>query len=257
MAGVTHPADPRRAPDDQRRPVPAARRARGRDLLPDRPRHGHLLLRAPARRRHGGRLLRPPRDPATTPRTSPRSSSPSSRRPSCRSPPTTSTRSSSRPYELMPDAARRRGRRDPLRHQRPALADLRRLPDPRRDAEVKGLWSAAAVWIKEGPGVGRAVAEWMTDGHSEIDVHHSDIARFYPHQRAASTSGCAPPSRSTRPTGSSTRPSSTSPTATSGSRRCTSAQQKLGAVFFETAGWERPFWYESNAGPARASTATP
>ena len=26
------------------------------------------------------------------------------------------------------------------------------------------------------------------------------------------------------------------------------SQQKLGAVFFETAGWERPFWYESNAG---------
>ena len=49
--------------------------------------------------------------------------------------------------------------------------------------EVKGLWSAAAVWIKEGPGVGRAVAEWMTDGNPEIDIHQSDIARFYPHQR--------------------------------------------------------------------------
>ena len=47
---------------------------------------------------------------------------------------------------------------------------------------VKGLWTASAVWIKEGPGVGRAVAEWMTHGHSEIDIHHSDIARFYPHQ---------------------------------------------------------------------------
>ena len=50
------------------------------------------------------------------------------------------------------------------------------------ESEVKGLWTAAAVWIKEGPGVGRAVAEWMTHGHSEIDIHHSDIARFYPHQ---------------------------------------------------------------------------
>ena len=27
--------------------------------------------------------------------------------------------------------------------------------------EVKGLWSVAASWIKEGPGIGRAVAEWM------------------------------------------------------------------------------------------------
>ena len=26
------------------------------------------------------------------------------------------------------------------------------------------------------------------------------------------------------------------------------SQKKLGAVFFETVGWERPFWYESNAG---------
>ncbi len=30
--------------------------------------------------------------------------------------------------------------------------------------EVGGLWSVAASWIKEGPGIGRAVAEWMTDG---------------------------------------------------------------------------------------------
>ena len=51
------------------------------------------------------------------------------------------------------------------------------------ESEVDGLWTAAAVWIKEGPGVGRAVAEWMTDGHSEIDLHHSDIARFHPHQK--------------------------------------------------------------------------
>ena len=50
------------------------------------------------------------------------------------------------------------------------------------ESEVKGLWVAAAVWIKEGPGVGRAVAEWMTHGHSEIDISHSDIARFYPHE---------------------------------------------------------------------------
>ena len=50
------------------------------------------------------------------------------------------------------------------------------------ESHVKGLWTAAAVWIKEGPGVGRAVAEWMTHGYSEIDVSHSDIARFHPHQ---------------------------------------------------------------------------
>src|SRR6188508_2265396 len=50
-------------------------------------------------------------------------------------------------------------------------------------SEVKGLWSCAAVWIKEAPGIARAVAEWMTHGWSEIDLHGSDIARFYEHHK--------------------------------------------------------------------------
>src|SRR5438034_2279297 len=50
--------------------------------------------------------------------------------------------------------------------------------------EVKGLWSAAAVWVKEGPGVGKSLAEWMTRGESEIDLQSSDIARFHEHQRS-------------------------------------------------------------------------
>ena len=49
--------------------------------------------------------------------------------------------------------------------------------------EVRNLWSAAAVWIKEGPGAGRLLAEWMTHGVPEIDPHQSDIARFYPYAR--------------------------------------------------------------------------
>src|SRR5204862_7094005 len=49
--------------------------------------------------------------------------------------------------------------------------------------EVKGLWSAAAVWVKEGPAVGKSVAEWMVHGESHIDLHSSDIARFHAHQR--------------------------------------------------------------------------
>ncbi len=115
--------------------------------------------------------------------------------------------------------------------------------------EVKGLWSAAAVWIKEGPGVGRAVAEWMTDGLPEIDLGHSDIARFYPHQRTRAhiqartgeafnkTYGIVHPGEqwTSRPR-QAARPDV---------RRAGSSAVR---VFFETAGWERPFWYESNAG---------
>ena len=49
--------------------------------------------------------------------------------------------------------------------------------------EVAGLWSAAASWIKEGPGVGRAVAEWMSGQVPTVDVDEANIARFYPAQR--------------------------------------------------------------------------
>ena len=113
--------------------------------------------------------------------------------------------------------------------------------------EVKGLWSAAAVWVKEGPGVGRAVAEWMTDGLPEIDISHSDIARFYPHQRTRAhikartseafnkTYGIVHPSEQWE----SDRPQRRAP--------MYEAEKAMGAVFFETAGWERPMWYESNA----------
>src|SRR4029450_8340828 len=37
--------------------------------------------------------------------------------------------------------------------------------------EVGGLWSAAAVWVKEGPGVGRAVAEWIAEGAPQNHLH--------------------------------------------------------------------------------------
>ena len=116
------------------------------------------------------------------------------------------------------------------------------------ESEVRGLWVAAAVWIKEGPGVGRAVAEWMTHGHSEIDVHHSDMARFHDHEttrehvRARTseafikTYGIVHPAEQYE----SDRGIRWSPMAES--------QKSLGAVFYETVGWERPWWYESNAG---------
>jgi heterotetrameric sarcosine oxidase gamma subunit len=151
-------------------------------------------------------------------------------------------------FELMPDLLGAEGAE--IRYAINGLLSL--TPDGSpvlgETPEVRGLWSAAAVWIKEGPGVGRAVAEWMTHGHSEIDISHSDIARFYPHQRTRShirartseafnkTYGIVHPGEQYE----SDRPQRLAP--------MHAAQQELGAVFFEAAGWERPFWYESNAG---------
>jgi heterotetrameric sarcosine oxidase gamma subunit len=49
--------------------------------------------------------------------------------------------------------------------------------------EVKDLWLAEAVWVKDGPGIGKLVADWIVDGEPEIDPQPIDIARFYPHQK--------------------------------------------------------------------------
>src|SRR5215208_1287964 len=50
--------------------------------------------------------------------------------------------------------------------------------------EVAGLWAASAVWVKEGPGVGRALAQWMVEGEPEIELQASDVARFHQHQKS-------------------------------------------------------------------------
>jgi glycine/D-amino acid oxidase-like deaminating enzyme len=112
--------------------------------------------------------------------------------------------------------------------------------------EVKGLWSAAASWIKEGPGVGRAVAEWMSGQDSGIDIHEANIARFYPcqrtvaHVRARAREGFNKMYGIIHPAEQweSGRPVRVSPVY--------QRERDLGAVFFETAGWERPHWYASN-----------
>lgn len=113
--------------------------------------------------------------------------------------------------------------------------------------EVRNLWSAAAIWIKEGPGTGRAVAEWMTHGYPELDPHASDIARFYPYARTEHhiRARCAEHFNKTygiihpREQWASERNKRLSP--------AHARTQALGAVYFEAGGWERPHWYESNA----------
>jgi len=112
--------------------------------------------------------------------------------------------------------------------------------------EVRGLWSAAAIWIKEGPAAGKTVAELMVEGESEIDIFDSNIARAYPHQKTRAhvraragegfnkMYGIVHPAEQWE----SDRRVKLSP--------YYERQQELGAVFYEAAGWERPQWYESN-----------
>ncbi|MGZ4441197.1 MAG: GcvT family protein [Gaiellaceae bacterium] len=115
------------------------------------------------------------------------------------------------------------------------------------ETEVKNVWSVAAIWIKEAPGIARAVAEWVTVGASEVDVHAADVSRFWSYARTKQhvdarssegfnkTYGIVHPMEQWE----TNRQVRLSPFYT--------REQELDAVFFETVGWERPWWYESNA----------
>ena len=114
--------------------------------------------------------------------------------------------------------------------------------------EVGGLWVVAAIWIKEAPAITRNVAQWMTNGLPDLDMHAQDIARFYPHQRTShhvdarvteafnKFYGIVHPAEQWT----SNRNVRLSP--------MYGREEALGAVFFEGAGWEYPMWYASNAG---------
>lgn len=48
--------------------------------------------------------------------------------------------------------------------------------------KVRGLWYCVAIWVKDGPGYGKLIADWITDGRTEIDHATIDYSRFYQHQ---------------------------------------------------------------------------
>ena len=113
--------------------------------------------------------------------------------------------------------------------------------------EVKGLWAAAAVWVREGPAAGKAMAEWMVLGEPQMDLQSSEASRFHAHQQTRrhvwartgeafpKTYGIIHPAEQWA--------------GDRGLRLPPMHEQEraLGAVFHEAAGWERPHWYESNA----------
>ncbi|MEU7938793.1 GcvT family protein [Microbispora bryophytorum] len=114
--------------------------------------------------------------------------------------------------------------------------------------DVKGFWVAEAVWVTHSAGVGRALAEWLVDGHcSSFDLHECDVNRFEPHQLAPDyvlARDCQnfvevydiihPLQPMEEP-----RPLRLSPFHT--------RQRELDAFFLEAVGYERPQWYGANA----------
>ena len=114
--------------------------------------------------------------------------------------------------------------------------------------DVAGFWVAEAVWVTHSAGVARAAAEWLVDGAPSLDVHECDVNRFEAHQLAPQYvrdrgvqnfievyDVIHPLQPMEAP-----RPLRTSP--------FYEREQALGASFLEGSGWERPQWYEANAG---------
>ncbi len=114
--------------------------------------------------------------------------------------------------------------------------------------EVENLWSAAAVWIKEGPGIAQLVAEWMTHGYPHIvDPHGSDIARLYEYERNVHHIETRAAEHFNKTYG------IVHPREQWGTQRGINhapfhaRTESLGAEYFDARGWERPHWYQSNS----------
>ena len=113
--------------------------------------------------------------------------------------------------------------------------------------ETRGLWYAESVWVKDAPGIGKVLAEMMTDGVTEMDIHSIDVARYYPiqktpsyiHDRCYETAfKIYNPAVHSREPYSKGRNLRRSP--------FWSREQELGGYFMELAGWERAHGYASN-----------
>lgn len=114
-------------------------------------------------------------------------------------------------------------------------------------ADVAGFWIAEAVWVTHSAGVARAVAQLLTDGRSEVELHGCDVHRFEEvqldpgyvsetsQQNFVEIYDVLHPLQPKE----SPRNLRVSP--------FFARQRELGAVFLEASGWERPHWYEANA----------
>ncbi len=120
-------------------------------------------------------------------------------------------------------------------------------PSMGESRKLRGLWYAVAIWVKDGPGMGKLIADWMTHGRTHIDHSGIDYARFNDFQlekdfiagRCEETGAKIynPPVHSREPFGNGR-----------GIRRSPFYEREveLGGYFMELGGWERAHGYASN-----------
>lgn len=111
---------------------------------------------------------------------------------------------------------------------------------------LKGFWVAEAIWVTHAGGIGKLMAEWMHAGYPQEDVHEGEILRFHDFARTgqyirkrAMTNylevyDIIHPKQQRQELR---------------NIRLSPVHQRLvelGAVFFESNGYERPQWFASN-----------
>jgi glycine cleavage system aminomethyltransferase T/glycine/D-amino acid oxidase-like deaminating enzyme len=113
--------------------------------------------------------------------------------------------------------------------------------------KVRGLWYAVSVWVKDAPGTGKLIADWMTDGRTALDHARVDFARYYPfqqeedyiHDRCYETAfKIYNPAVHNREPYTASRHMRRSP--------FYEREVELGGYFMEAAGWERAHGYKAN-----------
>ncbi|TPE46701.1 GcvT family protein [Amaricoccus solimangrovi] len=120
-------------------------------------------------------------------------------------------------------------------------------PSMGESQKVRGLWYCVGIWVKDGPGMGKLIADWMTDGRTAIDHARVDYARFNPfqlteqfiHDRCVETAKKIynPPVHPREPFDGGR-----------GIRRSPfwEREKELGGYFMELGGWERAHGYAAN-----------
>ena len=113
--------------------------------------------------------------------------------------------------------------------------------------KVRGLWYAVSVWVKDGPGTGKILADWMTDGRTELDHASIDFSRYYQFQQEEDyiEQRCYETAfKIYNPAVHSREPY----TASRHMRRSPFYEREvaLGGHFMEAAGWERAHGYAAN-----------
>jgi glycine cleavage system aminomethyltransferase T/glycine/D-amino acid oxidase-like deaminating enzyme len=120
-------------------------------------------------------------------------------------------------------------------------------PSMGESQKVRGLWYCVGIWVKDGPGMGKLIADWMTDGRTAIDHNRIDFARFasfqldekFIEERCTETARKIynPPVHPREPFAGGR-----------GIRRSPfhEREKELGGYFMELGGWERAHGYAAN-----------